>query len=75
MTLSHGMESLKKWAEGQGDVYDKYDCSYIDTTISFKHDTLDTMWVNTFPTPSEQFTGMETWVKMEVYFTKVITCN
>ena len=23
---------------------------------------LDVMWVNTFPTPSEQFTGLETWV-------------
>ena len=24
--------------------------------------SVDAMWVNTFPTPGEQFTGMETWV-------------
>ena len=51
-----------KWAEGQGDVYDNMTVAILTPQFHSNMGALDTMWVNTFPTPSEQFTGMETWV-------------
>ena len=51
-----------KWAEGQGDVYDNMTVAILTPQFHSNMGALDTMWVNTFPTPGEQFTGMETWV-------------
>ena len=51
-----------KWAEGQGDVYNNMTVAILTPQFHSNMGALDTMWVNTFPTPSEQFTGMETWV-------------
>ena len=51
-----------KWAEGQGDVYDNMTVAILTPQFHSNMGALDAMWVNTFPTPSEQFTGMETWV-------------
>ena len=51
-----------KWAEGQGDVYDNMTVAILQPQFHSNMGSVDAMWVNTFPTPSEQFTGMERWV-------------
>ena len=51
-----------KWAEGQGDVYDNMTVAILQPQFHSNLGSVDAMWVNTFPTPGEQFTGMETWV-------------
>jgi hypothetical protein len=51
-----------KWAEGQGDVYKNMTVAILTPQFHSSMGSLDAMWVNTFPTPGEQFTGMETWI-------------
>ena len=51
-----------KWAEGQGDIYDNMTVAILQPQFHSNLGAVDAMWVNTFPTSGEQFTGMETWV-------------
>jgi len=60
--LAEWYGKFAKWAEGQGDIYKNMTVAILQPQFHSNMGALDVMWVNTFPTPSEQFTGMETWV-------------
>ena len=62
MILPHGMENLLNGLKSQGDVYDNMTVAILQPQFHSNLGSVDAMWVNTFPTPGEQFTGMETWV-------------
>ena len=55
-------EEFDEWGEGQGNTYDSMTVGIL---IPYFHDDLsaaDVMWVNTWPSPLEQFAGLETWM-------------
>ena len=60
--LAEWYGKFAKWAEGQGDIYKNMTVAILQPQFHSNMGALDVMWVNTFPTPSEQFTGLETWV-------------
>ena len=60
--LAEWYGKFAKWAEGQGDIYKNMTVAILQPQFHSNMEALDVMWVNTFPTPSEQFTGLETWV-------------
>lgn len=60
--LAEWYGKFAKWAEGQGDTYKNMTVAILQPQFHSNMGALDVMWVNTFPTPSEQFTGLETWV-------------
>ncbi|MDC1241710.1 hypothetical protein N8Z97_02710 [Gammaproteobacteria bacterium] len=60
--LAEWYGKFAKWAEGQSDIYKNMTVAILQPQFHSNMGALDVMWVNTFPTPSEQFTGLETWV-------------
>ena len=60
--LAEWYGKFAKWAEGQGDIYKNMTVAILQPQFHSNMGALDVMWVNTFPTPSQQFTGLETWV-------------
>jgi len=60
--LAEWYGKFAKWAEGQGDIYKNMTVAILQPQFHSNMGALDVMWVNTFPTLSEQFTGLETWV-------------
>jgi hypothetical protein len=60
--LAEWYGKFAKWAEGQGDIYKNMTVAILQPQFHSNMGALDVMWVSTFPTPSEQFTGLETWV-------------
>ena len=51
-----------KWADGKGDVYDSMTVAILQPYFHSNLNVIDVMWVNTWPSPSEQFIGMESWI-------------
>jgi len=50
------------WAEDQGDVYDNMTVALLSPYFNSDMAALDVVWVNNWPSPVEQFKGLETWV-------------
>ena len=50
------------WAEDQGDVYDNMTVALLTPYFNSEMAAIDVVWVNNWPSPVEQFTGLETWV-------------
>ena len=50
------------WAEDQGDVYDNMTVALLTPYFNSEMAAMDVVWVNNWPSPVEQFTGLETWV-------------
>jgi hypothetical protein len=51
-----------EFAESKGSVYENMTVSILTPYFHNDLTTHDVMWVNTFPSQSEQFLGLETWV-------------
>ena len=51
-----------KWAEGKGDTYDSMTTALLQPYFHSDMSSADVMWVNTWPTPTAQFNGLETWI-------------
>ena len=50
------------WAEDQGDVYDGMTVALLTPYFNNDMSALDVVWVSNWPSPVEQFKGLETWV-------------
>ena len=55
-------EDFAEFADDKGSVYDNMTVSILTPYFHNDLTTHDFMWVATFPSPSEQFLGLETWV-------------
>ena len=55
-------KKFAEWAEDQGDVYDNMTVALLSPYFNSDMAALDVVWVNNWPTPVEQFKGLETWV-------------
>lgn len=55
-------EDFEEFADDKGSVYDNMTVSILTPYFHNDLTTHDFMWVATFPSPSEQFLGLETWV-------------
>ena len=50
------------WAEDQGDVYDSMTVALLSPYFNSDLSAIDVIWVNNWPSPVEQFKGLETCV-------------
>lgn len=60
--LANWYAKFAKWAEGKGDVYNSMTVAILQPYFHSDMNSIDVMWVNTWPTPSEQFSALETWI-------------
>ena len=60
--LSAWYGKFAKWAEQKDGVYDSMTVAILQPYFHSNLAGIDVMWVNTWPTPSEQFKGLETWI-------------
>ena len=51
-----------KWAESKDGTYDNMTVAILQPYFHSDLDEVEVLWVNTWPTPSEQFNGLETWI-------------
>ena len=51
-----------KWAESKDGAYDNMTVAILQPYFHSELDEVEVLWVNTWPTPSEQFNGLETWI-------------
>ena len=51
-----------KWAESKDGTYDNMTVAILQPYFHSALDEVEVLWVNTWPTPSEQFKGLETWI-------------
>ena len=56
-------EDFADWAEDQGDTYDSMTVAILTPYFNNDLSTHDTMWVNTWPSPVEQYAGLDKWMK------------
>ena len=56
-------EDFADWAEDQGDTYDSMTVAILTPYFNNDLSTHDTMWVNTWPGPEEQYAGLDMWMK------------
>ena len=55
-------EKFAKWTSSTGDTYNSMTVGLLQPYFHTDMSTHDVMWVNTWPTPSAQFKGLESWV-------------
>ena len=55
-------EKFAKWAEEKGDTYDTMTVALLQPYFNSDMESLDVMWVNTWPTSVLQYNGLETWM-------------
>jgi hypothetical protein len=60
--LAEWYGKFAKWAEGKDGVYDKMTVAILQPYFHSDMGSVDAMWVNTWPTPTEQYKALETWV-------------
>ena len=60
--LAEWYEKFAKWAETKGSVYDSMTVAILQPYFHSNLNAIDVMWVNTWPTPGEQFAALETWI-------------
>ena len=53
---------FSKWAESKDGTYDNMTVAILQPYFHSELDEVEVLWVNTWPTPSEQFNGLETWI-------------
>jgi hypothetical protein len=51
-----------EWAEEHDGIYDSMTTAILQPYFHSNLNSIDVMWVNTWPSPSEQFIGMESWI-------------
>ena len=51
-----------EWAAEHDGIYDSMTTAILQPYFHSNLNSIDVMWVNTWPTPSEQFLGLETWI-------------
>lgn len=56
-------EDFADWAEDQGDTYDSMTVAILTPYFNNDLSTHDTMWVNTWPGPVEQYAGLDMWMR------------
>ena len=56
-------EDFADWAKDQGDTYDSMTVAILTPYFNNDLSTHDTMWVNTWPGPEEQYAGLDIWMK------------
>jgi len=60
--LSAWYGKFAKWAETKDGIYDSMSVAILQPYFHSNLAGIDVMWVNTWPTPGEQFQGLETWI-------------
>ena len=55
-------EKFAKWASTTDGTYNNMTVGLLQPYFHSALNDVDVMWVNTWPTPSEQFNGLETWI-------------
>jgi len=55
-------EKFAKWASTTDGTYENMTVGLLQPYFHSALNDVDVMWVNTWPTPSEQFNGLETWI-------------
>ena len=60
--LSAWYEKFAKWADTKDGIYDSMSVAILQPYFHSNLAGIDVMWVNTWPTPGEQFKGLETWI-------------
>ena len=60
--LTAWYDKFAKWAESKDGAYDNMTVAILQPYFHSELDEVEVLWVNTWPTPSEQFNGLETWI-------------
>ena len=60
--LTAWYSKFAKWAESKDGTYDNMTVAILQPYFHSELDEVEVLWVNTWPTPSEQFNGLETWI-------------
>lgn len=55
-------DKFAEWAEDHDGIYDSMTTAILQPYFHSNLNNIDVMWVNTWPTPGEQFLGLETWI-------------